>query len=425
MSISKMTAKQHLAFHLHGRVSHTSYILSTSEKPNILSEILSPSLRTALFTTSTKLDNSASASSSAPSSSPWYSPPRRTWLSSDMIYHKRSSVTRSRMSEGPKTVAKRRSRSLTVWKEGENGKQTTDGEIRSRRSRSASPVVGRKEWKSVPKKRDMRSEYANANPKRKSTSKIHPQSSPLPTESPNVLPANLPQIQPCFPLPARLPAHIEQQLYLLSYTKLLSPRRPAHSRTTIQNLMLYIQSVHPGVETLSHLPPSPTLPAHSTQAPWSINTPTKRPSFSARKSNRRRLAKLAAGTTVGPGPSPLRYSFSPDSAYTHHIQSLTRAAAVAATQAVYHKKQHDIAIEVPVTAMVPVKHKKDTPTKRFLGLLKKFLKVDSERARRRESAFYAGAGKFPARSCVSCDNDGVVEIDFGKGPKGGVHVLIA
>ncbi|TPX61246.1 hypothetical protein SpCBS45565_g07304 [Spizellomyces sp. 'palustris'] len=417
-----MTAKHHLAFHLHGRVSHTSYILSTSEKPNILSEILSPSLRTVLFTTSTKLDTCASASLSTPSSSPWYSPPRRTWVSSDMIYHKRSSGTRSRMPEGPKTVAKRRSRSLTVWKEGEDSKKTTEGEIRSRRSRSASPVVGRKEWKSVPKKRDMRSEYANANPKRKSSSKIHPQSSPLPTGSPNVLPASPPQLQPSFPLPARLPAHMEQQLYLLSYTKLLSPRRPAHSRTTIQNLMLYIQSVHPGVETLSHLPPSPTLPAHSTQAPWSINTPTKRPSFSARKSNRRRLAKLAAGTTVGPGPSPLRHNFSPDSAYTHHIQSLTRAAAVAATQAVYHKKQHDIAIEVPVTAIVPVKHKKDTPTKRFLGLLKRVLRVDPERTRRREAAFYAGVDKFPSRS-ASCDHDSVIELILVEKDPRGVYMF--
>ncbi|KAJ3184993.1 hypothetical protein HDU87_002559 [Geranomyces variabilis] len=295
-----------------------------------------------------------------------------------------------------KTLAKRRSRSLSIWKEdvksGHRSVVTRDDVAVSdgrhhhhyhnavRRSRSLSPAAAlavevkhvARDTKTAPKRRESR--FQPPSSRRSSTSlpwsgskrlsmsrplKVHPSTVSLTdlTAETAAIPVTrsssnktaessraTPEKDAALPIPPsvtdsiavsaqppkpRLAPSIEQAIYASAYRKIMDPTRPASARMTIANLMLYIQSVHPGVETLSELGESAwCLPSHSTSAPWkrdsskSANSQTssqthasarptaiKRvpsPVAVARKNNKKRLAKLAAGVRLGPGPSSLR-----------------------------------------------------------------------------------------------------------------------
>ncbi|KAJ3157451.1 hypothetical protein HDU86_003343 [Geranomyces michiganensis] len=307
-----------------------------------------------------------------------------------------------------KTLAKRRSRSLSVWKDdlkwgravvvnddfaddAPYGRNHHQFPTPVRRSRSLSPVALAVEVKHVrdtktaPKRREARLQPPSA--RRSSTAgswsssrrlsmprtlKVHPSTVSLTdltagvVPTPVIRPASNPSSEPTptalkidvsttcprsvmdsvnssveckaesQPPKPRLPLLTEQAIYASAYRKIMDPTRPASARMTIANLMQYIQSVHPGVEALSDLgDPTWCLPNHSTSAPWKrdsskssrdlprpaslqksqsqalsarlpvIKKPPS-PVAVARRNNRKRLAKLAAGIRLGPGPSCLR-----------------------------------------------------------------------------------------------------------------------
>ncbi|KAJ3024215.1 hypothetical protein HKX48_004488 [Thoreauomyces humboldtii] len=301
----------------------------------------------------------------------------------------------------PKTVAKRRSRSLSVWKDGVRGRQprsvvvlfdeSDDEPPRPiRRSRSVSPlplyIKVQLDVRTVPKKRLHRHSSAVA-PTRVSwrySSKIHPSviqaseswldadseeqakeqlqldrvntASPVDVPVPMAAPPN-PERHPASPQRhsslsknqrPRLSLTLEQAIYAAGHVKMMDPKRSSASRMCIANLMLHIQSIHPGVASLSELGGSASQPlagilaSESTSAPWrsdAVNTlageltcpssppaapvasvasalrppvitaPVKKtpsPVTVARKNNRKRLARLAAGKSIGHGKSPLR-----------------------------------------------------------------------------------------------------------------------
>ncbi|KAJ3148710.1 hypothetical protein HDU89_004560 [Geranomyces variabilis] len=413
-----------------------------------------------------------------------------------------------------KTLAKRRSRSLSIWKEdvksGHRAVVTDDEDAVSdgrhhhpyhkavRRSRSLSPVAAlavevkhvSRDTKTAPKRRESRlqpppsSRRTSASlpwssSKRLSLSrplKVHPstvsltdltaetgaipvirsssnkaaESFPATPENdstltlpPSVTDSIVVNAQPPKP---RLAPSIEQAIYASAYRKIMDPTRPASARMTIANLMLYIQSVHPGVETLSELGDSAwCLPSHSTSAPWKrdsskstssqTSSPTRTsaaarpttikkvpsPVAVARKNNKKRLAKLAAGVRLGPGPSSLRKElFIVSAELPASIASSTLTAPAmqrissmpgiftkrslpqlsstpnlleppsrARAQSLRGSRRIDFQI-VPVPPSALERRPATTPLKRVWRMIKQTLMLRDpvKRAQRRESAFY-------------------------------------
>ncbi|KAI8919220.1 hypothetical protein DFJ77DRAFT_508116 [Powellomyces hirtus] len=444
------------------------------------------------------------------SSATRHQPPHLCWSVTATPQAKRMSAVSplraSDQDQKPKTVAKRRSRSLTVWKEDFQWSigarpdapiPTQDVDIIEgvraravRRSRSLSPVaiqVKARDAKTVPKKRDgrpARRTSAATNPSWSSSkrlsrsSKIHPFGNDqgltpqpavdeVPETTPSVeippLVASVMENVAASPAPARLPASVEQAIYAAAYQKIMDPKRSASSRMTIANLMQYIQSVQPGVQLLSEFPitsPPLSLPHHSTSAPWTSDalpvvqpsTPAnvtapillkKQPSAVAiaRRNNRRRLAKIVAGTPLGPGPSSLRHE-TPMSRWTSTTKdvmlrkasfaqkSATSSVAGAADVGYPARKRsklrprsHGEKIDFQIIPVPATEVRSVSGVRRVWRFFKQTfgLTDPAKRSKRRESAFYnpadqerinASLGRYP----VTPGSMGVVEVRIAQSP---------
>ncbi|KAI8822395.1 uncharacterized protein EV422DRAFT_396951 [Fimicolochytrium jonesii] len=403
-----------------------------------------------------------------------------------------------------KTAAKRRSRSLTTstanWKIdsiAEVVEEPTKPVEVMRRSRSHSPVrIDEKQHfgaKTVAKKRESRfvSKRASAGPvlvcaanlsSRNFRSRVHPSSAlSIQGRTSSLVDDLLAEDQreeelvrreTPSPIPSvddsvRLRQSLEQQIYLSAYAKLQDTKRSPSSRMALANLMLYIQSIQPGVELLE-IPSDGSTSAtwaqaanYTTSAPWTnkedgdiamIQAPLPNPTafgkkptsqfVRARRSNRKRLAKLAAGISLSPGASPLRYELGDES----NVSTLLRPSPepprapsrLSASTSRSCLMSEDVggfqiyeastnASEFSVATSISGKQKKKkTGIKKVLHFFKSTFLIEDpvQRARRREAAFYnPGAARtsmpeivvVPPKSISKYDlSTGTVDVGFRK-----------
>ncbi|KAI8907709.1 hypothetical protein DFJ77DRAFT_475041 [Powellomyces hirtus] len=128
--------------------------------------------------------------------------------------------------------------------------------------------------------------------------------------------------------PSRLPAHLEQRTYVLSYHKLLG-HRLVRNRVPIANLMSYIHRVQPAAAVL-HVSLSPLFGAHPAS------------DTAARRRNRRRLERIGNNlAATQKRRSPLRFEYIPTSSYTEHVEDVTRDAVAKAEIAVRRMNSTD------------------------------------------------------------------------------------